>query len=101
MSEILLDDDSIPMWVRIEECMRMLDLAVKQAKERGRRMVEKEVDYYTAKAEESYRMLEAGYSNTYIQTAVKGQPKVAAAMGEYHAAEVRSEEHTSELQSRI
>ena len=88
MSEIYLDDDSIPMWVRIEECMRLLDLAIKEAKERGRKMVEREVEYYAAKAEESYRMLEAGYANTYIQTVIKGQEKVAAAMGEYHAAEV-------------
>lgn len=99
MSEIYLDDDSIPMWVRIEECMRMLDLAVKQSKERGRRMVEREIDYYTAKAEESYRMLEAGYANTYIQTVIKGQPKVAAAMGEYHAAEVEYKNANEAIQA--
>lgn len=66
MSEILLDDDSIPMWVRIEECMRML---------------------------------EAGYANTYIQTVIKGQPKVAAAMGEYHAAEVEYKNANEAIQA--
>lgn len=99
MSEIYLDDDSIPMWVRIEEGMRMLDLAIKEAKERGRKMVEKEVEYYEVKAKVSYRMLEAGYANTYIQMVIKGQPEVAAAMGEYHAAEVEYKNANEAIQA--
>lgn len=87
-NEILLDDESIPLWVRIEECMRLLDTALREAKSRGRVMVEKEAAYYSAKAQESFNLLEAGYANTYIQTVIKGRPKVAEAMSEYHEAEV-------------
>lgn len=83
-----LDDDSLPLWVRIEECMRLIDLALKEAKGRGKTMVEKEAAYYTAKASESFRLLEAGYANTFIQNVIKGRPGVVEAMSEYHAAEV-------------
>lgn len=89
--EIYLDDESIPLWVRIKECMRMCDLALSECKSRGQHMVEAEVEYYTAKAEESFRLLEAGYANTLIQTVIKGRPRVAEAMGEYHAAQVEYE----------
>lgn len=86
--QVPIDDESIPLWVRIEECMRLVDLALKEAKRRGAVMVEKEAAYYTAKAAESFRLLEAGYANTYIQTVIKGRPGVSEAMSEYHAAEV-------------
>lgn len=83
-----LDDESIPLWVRIEECMRLLDLALKEAKTRGNLMVERECQYYTAKATECFELLEAGHANTFIQQVIKGRPKVAEAMQLYHAAEV-------------
>lgn len=85
---VALDDETLPLWVRIEECMRLLDLALAEAKKRGRYMVEKEAAYYTAKAQESFRLLEAGYANTYISTVIKGRPGVSEAMGGYHEAEV-------------
>lgn len=85
---VALDDESLPLWVRIEECMRLLDLALKEAKRRGAAMVERECEYYTAKARESFELLEAGYANTFIQTVIKGRPSVAEAMRLYHAAEV-------------
>jgi len=88
MSEVLLDDESIPLWVRIEECMRLLDTALKEAKSRGKAMVDAELKYYSAKTNESFRLLEAGYANTFIQTVVKGRPGVVEAMSEYHEAEV-------------
>lgn len=87
-SGITLDDESIPLWVRIEECMRLLDLALKEAKSRGMAMVDAERRYYSAKAQESFRLLEAGYANTFIQNVIKGRPSVAEVMSEYHAAEV-------------
>lgn len=85
---IPLDDESVPLWVRIEECMRLTDKALAEAKRRGRIMVKKEAAYYTAKAKTSFTMLEAGYANTYIQQTIKGQTAVSEAMSEYHAAEV-------------
>ena len=85
---VAIDDDSIPLWVRIEECMRLLDKALIEAKSRGKVMVEAEARYYTEKARESFRLLEAGFANTYIQTVIKGRPGVSEAMSEYHEAEV-------------
>lgn len=83
-----LDDESLPLWVRIEECMRLLDIALKEAKKRGAAMVDAECEYYTAKAKECFSLLEAGYANTFIQQVIKGRPDVAKAMSKYHAAEV-------------
>lgn len=85
---VAVDDESLPLWVRIEECMRLIDVALKEAKVRGNAMVEAEAAYYTAKAQESFKLLEAGYANTYIQTVIKGHPGVSEAMSAYHAAEV-------------
>lgn len=88
MPEILLDDETLPLWVRIEECMRMLDVALAEAKRRGAEMVLSEARYYTAKADESMELLSAGYANTFIQTVIKGRPRVSEAMAKYHADEV-------------
>ena len=87
-SGVPIDDASIPLWVRIEECMRLLDVALSQAKQRGKNMVDRECEYYTAKSTECFELLEAGYANTFIQQVIKGRPKVAQAMALYHAAEV-------------
>lgn len=84
----MLDDESIPLHVRRDECLRLLDLALKEAKSRGAAMVSAEAEYYTAKARESFGLLEAGYANTFIQTVIKGRPAVTEAMGAYHAAEI-------------
>ena len=86
--QVPIDDESIPLWVRIEECMRLLDVALREAKTRGNLMVACECEYYTAKANECFELLEAGYANTFIQQVIKGRPNVAEAMQRYHAAEV-------------
>lgn len=86
--QIAIDDESIPLWVRIEECIRLIDLALKEAKKRGKVMVDAELKYYSEKAEESFSLLQEGYANTFIQTVIKGRPRVAQAMRDYHEAEV-------------
>ena len=96
---IAVDDESIPLWVRIEECIRLIDLALLEAKRRGRVMVEKEAAYYTAKAKESFLLLEEGYANTLIQMVIKGRPNVAEAMSEYHAAEVEYKNANEAIQA--
>ena len=85
---VSLDDESIPLWIRIEECMRLLDVALREAKTRGNLMVERECEYYTAKSKECFSLLEAGHANTFIQQVIKGRPSVAEAMQRFHAAEV-------------
>ena len=71
--------------------MKMLDKALLECKTRGAAMVRAEAEYYTAKAQESFTLLEAGYANTYIQTVIKGRPKVCEKMTAYHAAQVEYE----------
>ena len=87
----MADTYEMPLWEQVKECHRMLDVALRECKERGRRMVECEAAYYTAKAQESFRLLEEGYANTLIQTVIKGVPRVNEAMSEYHAAQVEYE----------
>ena len=81
----------LPLWEQIGHCMRMLDTALLECKTRGASMVEAEARYYTAKARESFELLEAGHANTYIQTVIKGRPNVCEAMSAYHAAQVEYE----------
>lgn len=79
------------LWSEIQECTRLLDLALAEAKERGSRFVLAEAAYYTAKAEAAFSMKEDGYPVTFIETVIKGVPSVAAKMTEYHAAQVEYE----------
>lgn len=88
MPELMLDDESIPIHVRKMEAKRLLNLAIAEAKRRGIEMNVCESRYYTAKADESFNLLEAGYANTFIQTVIKGRPGVVEAMRSYHDAEV-------------
>lgn len=83
--------DELPLWDQIRECHRMLDVALRECKERGRKMVSAEARYYTEKAKVSFELLEQGYANTLIQTVIKGMPTVCEAMTEYHAAQVEYE----------
>lgn len=87
-ARVYLDDESLPLHARLQECIRLLDLAIEESKKRGRDMVAKEAAYYTAKAQESFDLLERGYAVTFIQTAIKGRPDVNERMSEYHEAEV-------------
>ena len=70
------------------EAKRLLNKAISEARRRGLVMDLKEAAYYTVKADESFELLEAGYANTFIQTVIKGRPRVVEAMREYHDAEV-------------
>ena len=88
MPDLMLDDESIPIHVRKMEAKRLLNKAISEARRRGLVMDLKEAAYYTVKADESFELLEAGYANTFIQTVIKGRPRVVEAMREYHDAEV-------------
>ena len=81
----------MPLWEQITHCMRMLDTALKECKQRGSAMVKAEADYYTAKANVSFSLKEEGNPVTFIQTVIKGIPEVCRAMSAYHAAEVEYE----------
>lgn len=97
--KVYVDDESLPLWVRIEECMRLVDAALMEAKLRGKEMVAKEAAYYTAKANVSFSMLEEGFANTYIQTVIKGQPGVTEALSAYHDAEVEYKNAVEAIQA--
>lgn len=87
----MADMYELPLWEQISRCMSMLDTALLECKTRGAVMVQAEAEYYTAKAQESFELLEAGYAVTYIQTVIKGRPRVCEAMTKYHAAQVEYE----------
>lgn len=98
-ADIMLDDESIPIHVRKMEAKRLLNRAIAAAKRRGNEMVVAEARYYSAKAEESFNLLEAGYANTFIQTVIKGRPGVSEAMSAYHNAEVEYKNANEAIQS--
>ena len=79
------------LWGEIQEVTRLLDLSLKEAKERGNRYVLAEAAYYSAKAQTAFAMKEEGYPVTFIETVIKGVPEVAQAMSAYHAAQVEYE----------
>lgn len=81
----------LPLWEQITHCLRMLDAALRECKERGQRMVATEAAYYTAKAQAAFRLREEGHPATFIGNAIKGEADVCAAMMEYHAAQVEYE----------
>ena len=80
-----------PLWEQIKHCMRTLDTALIECKQRGAAMVAAEAEYYTAKANAAFELKEARNPVTFIQIVIKGVPTVTAAMSRYHAAEVEYE----------
>ena len=81
----------LPLWEQITHCLRMLDAALRECKERGHRMVQAKAAYYTAKSEAAFRLREEGHPVTFIQDVLKGEADVNGAMAEYNAAEVEYE----------
>ena len=72
---IRFDDESIPTSVRIDEALRMVKLAQREAKGRGITLSRVTAEYYSAKAEETLELHEKGYPATLIANLVKGQPR--------------------------
>ena len=79
------------LWGEIQECLRLLDLALIEARKRGDAMVRAEAEYYSAKAQVAFALKEEGYPVTLIEMVTKGVPEVAAKMSAYHAAQVEYE----------
>ena len=67
-------DESVPLHIRRDEAMRMLQLAEKLAKERGITWARQEAHYYSVKSEETYELYEKGTPATVIQQVIKGMP---------------------------
>lgn len=82
---------SANLWEEIEDTMRLLDKALREAKSRGDRYVAAEAAYYSAKARAAFSLKEDGYPVTFIETVIKGVPSVAEKMTDYHAAQVEYE----------
>ena len=79
------------LWNEIEEVTRLLDMSLKEAKERGAKCVLAEAEYYSAKANAAFAMKADGMSGTMISIVIKGHPMVVDKMLEYHAAQVEYE----------
>ena len=86
-----MPDYEAPLWEQITEARRMLDTALLECKERGRRMVLAKAEYYTVKANAAFSMREKGFPVTFIQDTIKGVLEVNEAMTAYNAAEVEYE----------
>ncbi len=76
------------IWDEMQECSRLLDVALLEAKRRGYEMADAEAGYYTAKAKAVYALERDGKSATFISMVVKGVPGVCEAMELYHRREV-------------
>lgn len=79
------------LWNEIEEVTRLLDMSLKEAKERGAKCVLAEAEYYSAKANAAFALKADGLSGTMISIVIKGHPMVVDKMLEYHAAQVEYE----------
>lgn len=79
------------LWNEIEEVTRLLDMSLKEAKERGAKCVLAEAEYYSAKANAAFALKADGMSGTMISIVIKGHPMVVDKMLEYHAAQVEYE----------
>ena len=79
------------LWNEIEEVTRLLDMSLKEAKERGAKCVLAEAEYYSAKANAAFALKADGMSGTMIGIVIKGHPMVVDRMLEYHAAQVEYE----------
>lgn len=87
----MADMYELPLWEQITHCMRMLDAALRECKQRGAAMVKAEAAYYSAKANAAYSLKEEGNPVTFISLVIKGVGEVSKAMSAYHAAEVEYE----------
>ena len=79
------------LWNEIEEVTRLLDMSLKEAKERGAKCVLAEAEYYSAKANAAFAMKADGMTGTMISIVIKGHPMVVDKMLEYHATQVEYE----------
>ena len=70
-----MPDYEAPLWEQITEARRMLDTALLECKERGRRMVLAKAEYCTVKANAAFSMREEGFPVTFIQDTIKGVPE--------------------------
>ena len=79
------------LWGEICEVQRLLDLALRESRDRGREYVKAEADYYTQKALTTFALKEEGHSASLIEMVVKGTPEVNVKLQEYHRAQVEYE----------
>ena len=79
-SSIRFDDESIPLWVRINEAMRMVTVAQRAAKDRGITWAKAEAAYYNCKAQETFELYEKGTPATVIAQVIKGMPDTNKAL---------------------
>lgn len=79
------------LWGEIEECTRLLELALREAGERGNRLVLSEADYYSQKARTTLELKDEGHSASMIALIIKGMPEVNEKMKAYQQAQVEYE----------
>ena len=74
-SGVMFDDESLPLSVRIDEALHMMQVAQREAKGRGITLSRVTAEYYSSKAKETMALHEKGYPATLIANLIKGQPE--------------------------
>ena len=82
------NDESIPLHIRRNEALRMLQVAERAAKERGITWARVEAHYYSVKAQDTFELYEKGTPATVIQQVIKGMPDTNEALETRLAEEV-------------
>ena len=86
--DITFDDESIPLHVRRNEAMRMMLVALRESKGRGITAARSEAEYYSAKADDTEELLNAGNSATSTNNKVKGQERTNRALEAWRAEQI-------------
>ena len=73
-------DESIPLHVRRNEAERMLLFAQAAAKKRGITWAQREAEYYSAKARDTFSLYEDKVPATVIAQVIKGMPETNRAL---------------------
>lgn|GEM_PF-2858403 len=77
---IAFDDEAIPLHVRRNEAIRLMNVALRESKGRGIAHARAEADYYSAKARDTDALLSAGYTATSTSDKVKGEQRTNEAL---------------------
>jgi hypothetical protein len=97
-ADISFDDESIPLHVRRNEAMRMMLVALRESKGRGITAAKSEAEYYSAKADETMALLEAGNSATSTNNMIKGQERTNGALERWRAEQIGYDNATEAVQ---
>lgn len=78
----------VELWQEIQDTLKLLDIALKEAKHRGLAMNAAEAKYYSVKDRRVRELMDENKSGTIIAMLIKGEPEVNEAMNQFHDLQV-------------